>query len=205
MVDSITIVASSIKGIAIRSLVEDAVAFLASGEVPEAAANERLTEDDRKLLKEPVDDSGWYSVESFRRLLELLRDHVGRGDPDYLKRRGATVAERLLALGVYGEVEYVRQVGKARDTAAAESNLQLTASLWHSFFNFGKWGVFTESNGRYGIVVKDAHDMPEAGWQAVHGFMDRIAQEAAEPGGSIAVARKQSPEGEVLFVFGLES
>ena len=196
---------ASIKGIAIGSLVRDAAELLASGEVPGEEVDRRLTAGDRELLASPVQDSGWYDLASYRRLLEFLRDFSGKGDPEYVRRRGAAVAERFLALGEHREVDHIRQVGHAEDAETAVSSLKLVASLWNSFFNFGRWDVFAESTGRYGVVAKHSHEMPEVGWQAVHGFMQRIAQEAAQPGSSIAVARKQSPEGEVLFVFGLDA
>jgi len=202
MLSSIVTVASCIKGIVIRTLVQDCVDLLASGEVPADETDQRLTAEDREMLAQPVLDADWYDLGSYRRLTELMRDFAGKGDPLYIKRRGAAVAERLVGQGVFQQVENVRRVGEAADVETALSNLKLTATLWNSFFNFGSWDVFSEGTGRYGMKVKDSHDMPEVGWQAIHGFMERLAQEAAEQGATIAVARRQSPEGEVIFVFG---
>jgi hypothetical protein len=51
--------------------------------------------------------ASWYSIDTYARLIEILRDVEGGGDDAYLVERGRIGAERMAATGIYSQLENV--------------------------------------------------------------------------------------------------
>jgi hypothetical protein len=167
----------SIKGLALRNLVEDAKQQVEAG-IASPADLALLGEAEHALLNEGVLDSMWYPLTSYERLTRFVQRTLGRGDPDYVRKRGVAVAERLIALGLHQQVEFVTRAGKAQTMDEAVSHLRMAASMWGGFFNVGQWTVHRDDeSGEYGMVVRDAADLPDLVCEAALGLVGRLAQE----------------------------
>jgi hypothetical protein len=180
-----------VKGAAIKALIQDVRDCLEQGKITRSTAKQKLEPEDFQLLAEEILDTDWYSIHSYRRLSELLNACLGGGDPSYFKMRGAAVAERLIALGIYQQVSFMQRTGVAATLAIAYQNLKLTATLWNSFFNFGTWT--TSHDPRTTIIamtVSDSESMPPLGWDAIEGFIGRLIQEVDPAGVTMRVERR---------------
>lgn len=167
----------SIKGSGIRSLVEDAKKELESGA---ASADDLalLGDAERRMIEDGVLDSAWYPLESYERLTKFMQRTAGGGDPEYVRKRGEALAERLIALGLYQQVDFLSRAGKAESLDQAVRHLKLVASMWKSFFNVGTWDVERDDEAsEYLLVVRDAADLPDLVCQALQGVIGRLAQE----------------------------
>lgn len=190
----------SIKGAVIKALVQDTRDGLADGRITRAAAEQQLTAEELQLLQDEILDTGWYPIDSYRRLSDLLDDQLGARDVRYIQKRGAAVAERLIRLGVYQQVSFLNRVGAAESMAVAYQNLKLTATLWNSFFNFGVWTTSQQPESRtFAMQVSQSEAMPEKGWDAVEGFIWRLTQEVDPEG--VTLKRETTGPGSVQFVF----
>jgi len=174
-----------IKGTAIASLVEDTRKLLSDGEVSQREIETRLTAEDLALLEEPVAESKWYGIDSYRRLTELLRDFVGNGRNEYVRERGRARGKRLIEAGLYQQMEYLgrSRVRSAMDPKARFEaygrDLKLLVTLSQSLLNFATWKVVPDPDhaDRYRIEVRDAADFPDVlGWSS-EGLIDAMAEE----------------------------
>jgi hypothetical protein len=186
--------APSIKGVALRSLVEDAKHQVEAGTTSPGDLA-LLGEAERTMLDDGVLDSMWYPLTSYERLTKFVQRTLGRGDPNYVRNRGVALAERLIALGLYQQVDFVTRAGKAESMDQAVSTLRLVASMWGGFFNVGQWTVHRDdATGKYGLVVRDAAALPDLVCEALLGVIGRLAQET----GASSDVRMERPTRDVV-------
>jgi hypothetical protein len=172
----------SIKGSSISSLIEDIAKGVSDGSISEALIEQRLTEADRAVLDRPVNTAGWYDIHSYRRMAELLCEVEGRRE-DLMRERGAAAARRLMAAGVYQQMESVGRMRADREQsregrlAAYQRGLRLIVTLSQSLLNFAQWKVAPcpGQADRLQIEVHDAADFPELLAYTCEGFMNAMA------------------------------
>ena len=179
-----------IKGTAIADLVEDTRKLLNDGKISQREIEARLTAEDLALLEEPVVESRWYDVHSYRRLTELLRDVEGEGRDEYVRGRGRARGQRLIEGGLYQQMEYLGRSrlkssmdAKARFEAYGK-DLRLLVTLSQSLLNFSTWKVVPDPDhgDRYRIELRDAEDFPDVlGW-ASEGLIDAMASAQGKSG-----------------------
>jgi hypothetical protein len=166
-----------IKGITLQSVVEDVRLLRDSARISQEELAARLQERELAWLRDGVQPSLWYSIEGYTRLSELLLEVEGRGDPEYLVRRGAAAAERLYASGLYAQLrhgEERRSEERAGGREFSEKDGRLMTTLSGAVFNFGKWS-YREDGDDIVIEVTNAAAMPEVSRLAAHGFIAHIA------------------------------
>src|SRR5687767_8601395 len=95
----------SIKGRIFGVAIEDVNKLLAAGEISPADLSRWLRAEDVALLGQTIAAASWYDIQSYARILVLLRDVEGYGSNDYLRERGAKSAARLLEAGLYNQME----------------------------------------------------------------------------------------------------
>jgi hypothetical protein len=171
------VVEPSIKGIALRSAVADLSAVLAEGVVPASEAVTRLTDAERELLQSGVHDARWYPIASYDRILKLLLDYQGRGEPDYFKLRGRAAAERLIAAGAFKQVDFVRRIDRDAAADRIALNLRMAGTLFGNMFNFGVFRLTTAGNADYGFDVEDGEYFSDMTAESIQGFVERLADE----------------------------
>lgn len=173
----------SIKGSLLSELVEDVKKLSATAELPPSVVESRLTAEDLAVLEKPILAFQWYPIGFYVRCARLLRDSVGGGRNEYLRERGFQRGRKLIASGLYRQMEYASrtQVQKAmtpKDRFAAYGHdLKLFVTLSGWLVNFTEWTVQLDldHSDRYVIVVQGADDYPdEAAW-ATEGLIDAMA------------------------------
>jgi hypothetical protein len=167
----------SIKGITLQSVVEDVQLLRDSGRISQAELDKRLQTRELQWLREGVQPSLWYPIDGYTRLSELLLEVEGRGDPEYLVRRGAAAAERLYASGLYAQLRFGEERASEERAGGREFNEKdgrLMTTLSGAVFNFGKWS-YREDGDDIVIEVRETAAMPEVSRLAAQGFIGHIA------------------------------
>lgn len=174
----------SIKGIAILQLVEDVCRLRDEGSVSTDELEARLTPAGLAMLDQKMRPTGWYPIDGYQSLARLLCDTLGSGSADYLRARGGASAERLLAAGIYQQIDYVANRYRPADQEELQSGLKLMITLQGSLLNFGSWSVTVdpEHEGRVQIEIGDAACFPEELCHATAGFVTRLGQKAGSSG-----------------------
>jgi hypothetical protein len=178
----------SIKGSAITSTVEDVQKLVQTGVLSEHELERRLTLDALALVRQPIAASQWYDMRAVTSVVELLWEVEGRSNPEYMRRRGEEIAERLLQGGLYSQLEFVKRLNLDQHTSpearykAFDRDLRLMNTLSGSIFNFGLWTSRPdpEHEGRFLIEIQQATALPIPTSLATEGFLNRIMKEIRE-------------------------
>lgn len=166
----------SIKGSALSSLVEDVRALRDTGRISSDRLEVLLEPDDLALLAGKVQPALWYSIESYRRLSELLLEVAGQGDPQYLVDRGQRAAQRLWESGLYVQLQHGEATAaKARRTGGAltERDARVITTLSSAIFNFTRWSYHLEETDAV-ILVSEAVRFPDVSLLAARGFLEYV-------------------------------
>lgn len=179
---------ASIKGVAIRSAVADLRRLIDADALPSKVVFDDLTDFERMLLKRGVDDAAWYPMGCYDRINHVLFEHDGRGAADYFIKRGRAVADRVIAAGMFKQVEFVRRIEPSSAVEQVVLNLRVAGTLWMGMFNVGSWRVLSaadiaataiDAGDSISVEISEAEDFSDMAVQAVLGFMQRLAEEAA--------------------------
>ena len=173
--------APSIKGRFFETAAADVRRLFESGELASDRLARWLGPGDQALLGGPIEADAWYDIRVYARLLALLRDVEGGGRDDYLRERGSKNAERVLAAGLYSQLEYLshtqadHETDPTRRLRALGRDLKLLATISASIFNFTRWNpvVDPEHPDRCRIEVTEAGAFPDVAGFTSEGFMNR--------------------------------
>lgn len=179
----------SIKGSVFAGLVEDIQKLLASGRVKKTELSRWLNPKDLEYLAAPVQPFEWYDIRSYGRMSELLRDVEGGGSNEYLRKRGARNAKRLLEAGLYQQLEYTHRTLFSRETEknarfeAFGRDLGRLTTISASILNFGRTRHLPDPDRkmRWLIEVSQAKAYPEALIWASDGFTNEMARQHNTP------------------------
>ena len=178
----------SIKGSVFAGVVEDVKKLLASGELAREELTRWLSAGDLELLDQRITISSWYDIQAYQHMGVLLRDVVGGGSNEYLRRLGRETARRLLDAGLYSQLEYLHrtQLQSASDKerfAAFGRDLRRLTTLSASILNFSCWSAKPDParSKCYVIEVSDAYDFPEVLCWRSDGFVNQMATQHGEP------------------------
>ncbi len=177
-----------IKGTVISTVVEDVKRLVDEGHISRENLELRLEASDLALLEAKIEPVSWYDIDAYRRMMELLRDLEGAGDPDYWFRRGAKSAAHLIELGFYHQMEYLTrlQVSKTMDREkklrAWGRDLRRLVTLSGSLINFGEWRAVLDPDqpDRYRIEICGVTGVPEPFWHAAEGFLCEMMSRARD-------------------------
>jgi hypothetical protein len=181
----------SIKGSVMAGHVQTLLKLRDSGAISRQRLERALSSDTLALLDQPIQASAWYDIRSYTQVMELARDVAGGGDNEYFCRAGAASAERLLQLGFYQQLEYLKRM-RLGDSGgdplerfiAYGHDLRMIATITSSLVNFGPMIVQPDPDyeRRWVTAIVDAKDYPDVlGW-ATQGFGNRLAIEYGAPG-----------------------
>lgn len=198
---------ASIKGVAIKSAVADLHRLIEADGVPARVAFELLTDFERLILKRGVDDEAWYPIGSYDRINRVLFEYDGHEAPDYFQKRGRAVADRVIAAGLFKQVDFVRRIEPSAAVEQVVLTLRLAGTLWMGMFNVGKWRVISSADtaaiasvgGSIHVEISEAEDFSDMAVQAILGFIQRLAGETA--GADVAVSVERPTASVLLFTF----
>jgi hypothetical protein len=179
----------SIKGSIFGRGVEDLLKLVADEQISRAELERRLEPGDLVHLDEPISPFGWYDVQTYGRILDLLREIAGAGSNLYLQERGARSAEALINAGVYQQMEYLTRtklasaIGDKERFEAFGRDLKLLVSMHGNILNFGKQisRVDPEYGDRYLLEISEAEAYPEPLCWTTEGLINRMAKQHDMP------------------------
>jgi hypothetical protein len=165
----------SIKGSAFEAAASDLLALLERGVLRREEAVVALQPGDFALLETKPSPSSWVPIGAYARIVDLLLRFEGRGDPEYLRQRGARAAERLFDSGLYAQLRHGAALGVLTEEAGedkfTERDGRLMTSLSGAIFNFGSWSFRVLEKG-YEVEAKDSAALPEVARYAAEGFLE---------------------------------
>jgi hypothetical protein len=167
----------SIKGSVIEKLVEDARRLRDDGRVSAEQLEVHLDRTALELLDSKPLPALWYPLESYNRLIDLLLEVEGKGSVDYLRRRGAGVADRLIAGGFYDQFSSLDR--RLRDPQEYLRLMRRVVTVMGAIFNFVKWDAHPDPDHpkRVLIELREAEAFTQHLCYVTEGFLTRIAQE----------------------------
>lgn len=175
----------SIKGRIFARGAEDLRKLITDGRISWREVERRLPAGDIEILRQRMNAGGWYDVQVYGRLLELLKEVEGGGRNEYLRKRGAGSAEALIQAGIYPQMEYLNRTQAAKEGdpesrfQAFGRDLRLLTSLHASILNFGVQTpvVDPDTPHRYMLEITEASPMPESLCWTTDGFMNRMSSQ----------------------------
>jgi hypothetical protein len=179
----------SIKGSIVAGHAEVMQKYVAAAQIDEKSLASYFDERERTVLAEPINATGWYDIDLYRRLLEFLRDYPGEGRNDYLIAAGCRSAENLIRAGIHQQFEYLRRTqhhefsDPHERSQAFGRDLRLLNTISASILNFGVSTIEPdpEHELRWIIVKTESADYPEALCWTTQGFINRMAEEHGTP------------------------
>jgi hypothetical protein len=179
----------SIKGSVFAVLVEDIQKLLGTKRLKQDELTRWLNPKDLAVLESPVQPFEWYDIRAYARMSELLRDVEGGGSNDYLRKRGARNAKRLLEAGLYQQLEYTHRTLFSRESEknarfeAFGRDLGRLTTISSSILNFGRTQHKPDPDHkmRWLIEVTQAKAYPEALVWASDGFTNEMARQHNTP------------------------
>ena len=180
----------SIKGSVFAGLVEDIHKLVAAKRVKDSELTRWLKPKDLEYLAAKlIQPHEWYDIRSYDRMSLLLRDVEGGGKNEYLRKRGARNAKRLLDAGLYGQLEYCHRATFTRESdpgarfEAFGRDLARLVTISASILNFGRsmHKPDTEHKWRWIIENAQAREYPETLCWASDGFTNEMARQHNTP------------------------
>jgi hypothetical protein len=173
----------SIKGSVFETAVTSLTKLLEQGRIDRKDALRWLEESDFEIVDAEISVAKWYDVQVYHRINCLLREVEGRGRNDYLRDQGRETARRLIEMGLYSQMEYLKRTqaadtdGVAERSAAFGRDLKRLNTLSASILNFTRWEAAPdpEHENRYRIEVHEAAGMPETLIWRSDGFINEMA------------------------------
>ena len=182
----------AIKGSAFEAAADDLMRLVEAGALRREALVVALEPGDFELLETKPSPSAWVPIATYARIVDLLLRFEGRGDPAYLRARGARAAERLFDSGLYAQLRHAQKIGEAHETqgedAFTERDGRLIASLSGAIFNFGVWS-FRNAERHYEVEARDSAALPEVARYATEGFLEVITTRTRRRGVRVTIRR----------------
>lgn len=193
------------KGAAVASTRDDLMGLLADGRLDRATLEARLDAAALALVDGGVAPDAWIPVAGYERLLRLLLEVEGRGDPEYLVQRGHRSVDSIMRAGVDRQLAHadrfaargVRrgEVGEGWFERAGHALVTLPSAL----FSAGRWRLFQGDDRRLFTLEGDAlGHLPMNVARVVEGALADLAGHLA--GRPVAVVAKPHGPGRIVFV-----
>jgi hypothetical protein len=190
----------SIKGSAFASLAESVRELVAGGRLSRADLARRLEPGELDVVEGQIGISQWYDVRLHVRLLQVLEDV---GGPGHIRQVVERTADRILAAGLYQQLNYLsrtqleREREPGRRLAALATDLRLVVSLSSTLLNFSRWEPKPdpEYRDRYMIEISGAAPLQDLHLASIEAFMNRVSSPIAAD----LWRRERKSEDQVLF------
>jgi hypothetical protein len=177
----------AVKGSVFVGIVQAVLRLRDAKRIEEIELERRLGDDGLAYLSSETALSGWYPIQVYARMRELLRDIEGDGDDAYTENSAAESARRLIDSGLYQQLnslerwsQYQRSGDEQRDAEERRQRfrqqLNLVSTLYNALYNFGtqKVTVDPEHPDRFQLEYWDEGVMPRSCRFAVLGFWNEL-------------------------------
>lgn len=196
----------SVKGTIIDAVVQNLIRLREAGRVTDEQLEVRLEADELALLEGKVNTAAWYPMTSYTRILTLLGEVEGDGNPVYFIDRGRANARHLMEGGLYEQLAFLTRwteslkqgsVDEANMIRTYASKLKIVVSLASTIYNVGKWVVEDDEDhpDRVRIAVREAADYSEPMRLAAEGFLNECGKVRGRVGGAdLYVSERPRPD-----------
>jgi hypothetical protein len=138
-----------IRGPSFQIARRDVLVLVESGRLTRAALEARLDPDDLELLEETPRPNAWYPLATYDRLLALLVEFEGQGDPNYLVRRAHKGSEELMRGGVMRQLESADTLVRTQEGGSwFEQAGHVLATIPAALFDRGSWRLSADEPKR---------------------------------------------------------
>jgi hypothetical protein len=189
----------AIKGTGMASLVADFAAARAAGRLDDTLIEARLEARDLEILDEKVLATEWYPIDSYARMLELLCEVMGDGRMQFHVQRGRIAGERILAGGIYHQLENAQKL-KQRDgeADAAGSMARLMLTVGNALYNFMEWHYERHEDSRhFSITLTGAEKFPDSARFTIQGVIEYACEHLID--GRPAVTSERPEPGIIVY------
>jgi len=160
----------SLKGITMQYAVKRLLAHRESGKLGEELIEDRLRPVDRAILEHRIATTLWYPIDSYDRIMLLLRDVEGGIGDDWWVRFGEEHAKELL---LFRPVQVILRGARSFGSRAGG----VLVKLANFYFNFGQWHFEGESLDRFTCEVRETAPMSEPCRLIVLGFIRHLVRD----------------------------
>jgi hypothetical protein len=176
----------SIKGSVFAIAVEQLNALVARGALGNAEVEAVLGGEWLRLVQAGhIAPSAWYPVALYDRILTLLMNTAGGGNPEYLIQQGREAAARLTSQGIYKQLD--RQVVGEVDERFVRNLLTMSKAI----YSFTVWELeeLDADERRMVLRVSEAADYPDSLRWRNCGFLEEMIGHAAQAPCSVESTR----------------
>lgn len=177
--------APAIKGSVLRPIVEHARELCRKRSIPVAELERRLGAGGAQLFRAEIRATDWYPVSFYGPLRQFLREIEGGGQDRYTIDSAIEGARRLIASGIYPQLEFLKQpkalIDRKSDPKARRelfvSQLERVSTIHNALFNFSRVDVRDdpEHEDRVQLEFHDRGVMPYDGRLAVLGYWQEMS------------------------------
>jgi hypothetical protein len=187
-----------VKGTAFLLARRDVLALVESGRLARAALERRLDGADLRQLEATPLATSWYPVALYERLMRVLLELEGGGDPQYLVDRARKGMEALMRGGIYKQLERAEAAVRETGRDWFERSGHILATLPSAFFDQGAWRLSRDAARGVFTLEGSGVDLPPCVLRIVQGAVEYVAEQLTE--GRVEVAPHAAGPGRVLFV-----
>jgi len=187
-----------IKGTAFFLARRDLLSLIESGRLTRASLERRLEPADLPHLDAAPLATSWYPVPGYDRMLRVLLELEGGGNPQYLVDRARKGMEALMRGGMYKQLERAEVAVRESGRDWFERSGHILATLPSAFFNQGAWRLSRDGSRAIFTLEGSGVELPACVQRIVQGAVEYVAEQLTE--GRVDVVPHAVGQGRVLFV-----
>jgi hypothetical protein len=168
-----------IRGPSFQIARRDVLSLVESGRLTRAGLEARLDPDDLELLEETPRANAWYPLPTYDRLLAVLLELEGRGDPTYLVKRAHKSSEELMRGGVIRQLESAETIVRTQSGGSwFEQAGHVLATIPAALFDRGSWRLSADEPKRsFTLEGTGLEGMTPNVAQIIQGGIEYVASE----------------------------
>lgn len=180
----------SLKGITMQYAVKRLRAHRESGKLTDDVIEARLERDDREILDHRINTTLWYPIDSYDRIMLLLREVEGGTGDEWWIRFGEEHAEELL---LFRPVQVIMRGARSFGSRAGSALIKLS----RLYFNFGEWSFDGDSLESFTAEVRETAPMSEPCRLIVLGFIRYLVRQFV--GHDVTIVSERPAEDVIIY------
>jgi hypothetical protein len=157
----------SIKGSVLQLQVSQVEELLEAGSLTRSELESLLEPQDLAILDSSVVASGWYPVDTWNRLAELLLERRWQGRVEDMRAESLETGEEFISQKAYAG--YLQQAARQEERAG-----EIITALSDLVFNFSRWHFIGSLHESWRIEVREAAPFSDAVLITIEAFFERV-------------------------------
>jgi len=179
-----------LKGVTMQAATRRLLAHREGGRLTDDKLEGRLEPEDIEILEQEIAPTLWYPIESYDRIVALLREVEGGASDDWWVEYGKESASEILA---FGPVQALLKGARSFGPRAGIVLIRLSTL----YFNFSKWKFQGESLESFQVEVKECEPMSEPCRLIILGFLRHLAKEFV--GHSVPIGSERPSSDTIIY------